>query len=98
VTNEMLAHLHLSAVVLAVSLSVTTAEFIEIQAMPVEALRTRFGLEPSCQPAVTALSTDPTASRMSVAIECRPDAATDPDATRPSKDPLRPSRPSGKGS
>lgn len=75
----------LTALVLAVSLSMTTVEFIEIQQLPVEALRARFRLPASCDPAVTALTTDPTANRMLVAVECRPKpapAAPDPPAAR----------------
>jgi hypothetical protein len=98
VTNPRIAHVQVSALLLAVTLSVTTAEFIEIQAMPVEGLRARFGLGPSCQPAVTALSTDASASRMSVAIECRPDPAAAPEGGRPSGERSRPSRSPGKGS
>ena len=55
--------------VLAVSLSMTTIEFIEIQQLPVEALRARFRLPASCDPTVTALSTDANANRMQVAVE-----------------------------
>jgi hypothetical protein len=64
-----------SALVLAVSLSMTTVEFIEIQQLPVEALRARFRLPASCEPTVTALTTDATANRMQVAVECRPKPA-----------------------
>lgn len=65
----------LAALVLAVSLSMTTVEFIEIQQLPVEALRARFRLPASCEPTVTALTTDATANRMQVAVECRPKPA-----------------------
>ena len=58
--------------VLAVSLSMSTIEFIEIQQLPPEALRARFRLPASCEPTVTALTTDPSANRMMVAVECRP--------------------------
>jgi hypothetical protein len=60
---------------LAASASLTTAEFIEVQQLSVEALRTRFGLSPSCQPTMTALATDLTTNRVAVAIECRLDPA-----------------------
>jgi len=49
----------------------TTAEFMDIQRLSVDELRTRFRLAPSCQPALTALSTDPTINQVAVAIECR---------------------------
>ena len=65
----------LPALVLAVSLSMTTVEFIEIQQLPVDALRARFRLPASCEPTVTALSTDGNANRMQVAVECRPKPA-----------------------
>ena len=66
--------------VLAVSLSMTTMEFIEIQQLPVEALRARFKLPASCDPAVTALTTDPSNNRMVVAVDCRAKPApTTPD-------------------
>jgi hypothetical protein len=62
----------------AASASLTTAEFIEVQQLPVEALRTRFGLSPSCLPTMTALATDLTTNRVAVAIECRVDPAAKP--------------------
>jgi len=49
----------------------TTAEFMDIQKLSIDDLRRRFGLAPSCDPAVTALSTDPTINQVAVAIECR---------------------------
>jgi hypothetical protein len=71
----------LGGLLLAVSLSMTTVEFIEIQQLPVEALRARFKLPASCDPAVTALTTDATANRMLVAVECRSKPA--PNAPEP---------------
>ncbi len=71
--------------VLAVSLSMTTMEFIEIQQLPAEALRARFKLPASCDPAVTALTTDPSNNRMMVAVDCRTKSAptpSDPPARR----------------
>ena len=66
--------------VLAVSLSMSTMEFIEVQQLPVEALRARFKLPASCDPAVTALTTDPSNNRMVVAVDCRAKPApTSPD-------------------
>ena len=74
----------LAGLVLAVSLSMTTVEFIEMQQLPVEALRARFKLPASCDPTVTALTTDPSANRMTVAVECRPKStSTTPDSPPP---------------
>jgi hypothetical protein len=61
----------LAQVLLAVTASMTVAEFTEVQQLGVDALRTRFKLPSSCQPAVTALSTDPSVNLITVAIECR---------------------------
>jgi hypothetical protein len=62
--------------VLAVTFSMTMAEFIEVQQLAPGDLRTRFGLSPSCDPSVMALTTDPAANRVTVAIECRAKPAT----------------------
>jgi len=56
----------------------TTVEFIEVQQLPVEALRARFKLPASCDPAVTALTTDPSNNRMVVAVDCRAKPAPTP--------------------
>jgi hypothetical protein len=61
----------LAQFLLAVTASMTVAEFTEVQQLGVDALRTRFKLPSSCQPAVTALSTDPSLNLIMVAIECR---------------------------
>ena len=67
--------------VLAVTLSMTIAEFIEVQQLAPPDLRTRFGLSPSCDPSMTALTTDPAANRVTVAVDCRAKpAATSPPA------------------
>jgi hypothetical protein len=60
---------------LAVTVSVTMAEFIELQKLSNDDLRTRFRLSTSCEPAVTALATDPAVDRVMVAIECRTKSA-----------------------
>lgn len=49
----------------------TTAEFIDVHKLPPDDLRKRFGLPSSCDPTVTALTTDPAANRVTVAVECR---------------------------
>ena len=53
------------------TLSMSLADFIEIQALSSDDLRRRFRLQPSCDPAVTASMADPSASSLMVAIECR---------------------------
>lgn len=56
---------------LALAVSMSTSEFIEVQQLSIADLRTRFKLPPSCDPAVTALNTGATARLMVVAIDCR---------------------------
>ncbi|HLQ22720.1 MAG TPA: hypothetical protein VK132_05925 [Gemmatimonadales bacterium] len=80
------------------TVSLTTAEFVEVQQLPAEALRTRFDLSPSCQPALTALATDPAAQRMTVLIECRAEPPATSPGPRPPAGRSRPSRPAEKGS
>ena len=61
----------LTRILLAVTVSMSTGEFIEVQKLSHDDLRARFKLPPSCDPAVTAVNTDPAANQMTVAIECR---------------------------
>jgi len=61
----------LGQILLGVTLLMTTAEFMDVQRLSVDELRTRFRLAPSCQPSLTALSTDPMINQVAVAIECR---------------------------
>jgi hypothetical protein len=49
----------------------TTVEFVEVQKLSPEALRTRFSLPGSCDPTVTALATDPGVNLVTVAVDCR---------------------------
>ena len=63
-------HVVLSAI-LGVIVSLSTPDFIEIQKLSSEELLRRFRLPAGCNPAVTAMTTDGTANRMTVAIECR---------------------------
>jgi hypothetical protein len=86
----------LTRILLAVTLSMTTGEFIEVQKLSLDELRTRFGLPTSCEPAVTAMNTDPAANQMTVAIECRSKPASP--AVRPAPGERRQPRPAGKGS
>lgn len=87
ITPRRQGRLFLAHLLLLVTLSVTTAELIELQTLPPEQLRARFKLASSCQPTLTALATDPTVSRVTVLIECRSDAA--PTAPRPVSGPDR---------
>ena len=58
--------------VIAVALSMTITEFIEVQQLGPEELRTRFRLPRGCDPAVTALSSEPAANHLvTVAVDCR---------------------------
>jgi|KBSSwiStaDraftv2_1062776.scaffolds.fasta_scaffold3125428_1 hypothetical protein len=83
---------HLTRILLAVTVSMSTGEFIEVQKLSHEDLRTRFKLPASCDPSVTALNTDPAGNQMTVAIECRVRLAPAPPGER------REPRPAGKGS
>ncbi len=94
------AHSHwrtrLGGTLLAAAVSMTTVEFIEVQKLSPDDLRTRFRLPASCDPAVTALSTDPAVNLVTVAIECR----ARPGGTAPPAGPSDRQQPSrrGKGS
>jgi hypothetical protein len=72
----------LSGTLLAVTLSMTTGEFIEVQKLSLEDLKTRFKLPASCEPSLTALNTDPGGNQMTVAIECRERLAPPPPSER----------------
>jgi len=87
----------LAGALLAAAASMTTGEFVEVQKLSPDDLRTRFGLPASCDPSVTALATDPAVSVVTVAIDCR----TRPDGPAPPAGPSerqRPPRQPGKGS
>ncbi|HEY3064445.1 MAG TPA: hypothetical protein VGL09_01555 [Methylomirabilota bacterium] len=60
--------------VLGVIVSLSTADFIEVQKLSPEELRARFKLPAACNPAVTAMTSDTSGNRLTVAIECRPGA------------------------
>ena len=53
------------------TLSMSLADFIEVQGLSSDDLRKRFRLQPSCDPSVTASMSDPSARSLMVAIECR---------------------------
>ena len=82
----------LARTMLAVTVSMSTGEFIEVQKLSHDDLRARFKLPASCDPSLTALNTDPAANQMTVAIECRARLAPAPPGER------REPRPAGKGS
>ncbi len=88
---------HVAGILLgAAAASMTTGEFVEVQKLSPDDLRARFGLPASCDPSVTALSTDPAVNVMTVAIDCRPR----PGFTAPPGpgERQRPARPPAKGS
>jgi hypothetical protein len=62
---------HLACGLLALTLSMSLADFIDIQTLSPDALRARFRLQPSCDPSLTASMADPSGSSVVVAIECR---------------------------
>lgn len=93
----MKAHAYLAGVLLAGAASMTTSEFVQVQKLSPDDLRTRFGLPASCDPSVTALATDPAVNLVTVAIDCRARPSATPLPAAPS-DHQRPPRPPGKGS
>ena len=86
---------NLLRVLLALTLSMTVGEFVEVQKLASEDLRKRFNLPSACEPAVTALATEPAANRVTVAIECRAKPAGAASPATPGQ-PQQPSRPPGK--
>ncbi len=84
---------HLSTL-FAAALSMTTGEFVEVQQMGPDDLRSRFGLPASCEPSVVALSTDPAVNWVTVAVDCR--VRVKPEPTDPSGPRPRPARPPAK--
>jgi hypothetical protein len=75
----------LTGALLALTLSMSLVDFFEVQQMSADGLRARFGLQPSCDPAVTASMADPSGSSLMVAIECRvkPGTSASDDSTAP---------------
>jgi len=87
----------LAGALLVAAVSMTTGEFVEVQKLSSDDLRTRFGLPAGCEPSVTALSTDPAVNVVTVAIDCR----ARPGGVAPPPGPVerqRPARPPAKGS
>jgi hypothetical protein len=81
--------------VLLVAMSMTIAEFVEVQKLAPDDLRARFSLPSSCDPAVTALTTEPAANSVIVAVECRAKPTAPPAPSLP-RDRQRPSSPAGR--
>lgn len=79
-------------VVVATTLSMTIAEFVEFQKLSPEELRARFGLPTSCDPSVTAATPPTGGNSVHVGVECRVAPGTPPGG------PPRPARPSARGS
>ena len=79
---------------LAATVSMTMAEFIEVQKLSPPDLRTRFGLASSCEPSITALWSVAAMNRVTVAIECRQMPGETP--PRPEPGTLRPATPTKK--
>jgi hypothetical protein len=82
----------LMRVLLGVSVTMTVTEFIEVQKLSDEQLNVRFALPRSCQPALTALTTNTAASLVLVAVECRGGSAP-PAGSRPAPGERQPPSP-----
>jgi hypothetical protein len=76
----------LAGIVVAVTVSMTVLEFAELQKLGADDLRAKFRLARSCEPTVTAVSTDPSVNVLTVAIDCR---ATAPSPQRDSWPPAK---------
>jgi hypothetical protein len=87
----------LAGTLLAAAVSMTAVEFAEVQKLSPDDLRARFALPPSCDPTVSALSTNSAVNLMTVAIECRVRPGETPSPVVPA-DRQRPARPPAKGS
>ena len=83
---------HLAGILLFAQASMSIVEFAEVQRLSADELRSRFGLPASCDPTVTALSTDPAVNLVSVAIDCRVRPSESPPPAGPA-DRQRPARP-----
>jgi hypothetical protein len=81
--------------VLAGTLSMTIAEFVEFQKLSPEDLRARFSLPAACDPAMTASTPDTAQNLVIVGVECGGPA--DAPANRPGER-ARPPRPAQRGS
>jgi hypothetical protein len=82
----------LPVVVVATTLSMTVAEFVEFQKLSSEELRTRFGLPAGCEPSVTAATPHTGGNSVNVGVECRVAPGSQPSGSP------RPARPSQRGS
>lgn len=73
----------LVALLLAATVEIPVAEFVEVQALSADDLRKRFALPASCDPMVTALASDASVNRITVAVECRGKPAAPPATGQP---------------
>jgi hypothetical protein len=65
------------------------ADFIELQKLSPADLRTRFKLPAACDPSLAALTTDPAANQVMVAVDCRPIPVGAQPESRPASTPPR---------
>ena len=86
-------HAGLAHVVTAVTLLMSTADFVEVQKLSPSDLRTRFHLPASCDPSVTALSSDPGSNSLTVAVDCRGATGDSPATSGERRGTSRPARP-----
>jgi hypothetical protein len=86
-----------TSLLLAATLSMTVADFIELQKLSPEELRSRFGLPAACDPAVMASTPATGGNTVTVAVECRAPAEGLP-VRSPATAPARPGRPGQRGS
>jgi hypothetical protein len=78
---------------LAAALSMSIADFIELQKLSPADLRTRFSLPAACDPSLAALTTDPAANQVTVAVDCRPiPAGAQPQPGSAGQPPRQPSK------
>ena len=79
-------------IIFSMAVTMSFTEFAALQQLPAEALRSRFALPASCDPSVTALTTNTSGNEVSVFIDCRPTVKS-PDSTPASGGPAgRPAR------
>ena len=74
---------------LAAVLSMSIAEFIELQKLSPADLRMRFSLPAACDPSLAALTTDPATSQVMVAVGCRRSPAAAKPDSQPASTPQR---------
>jgi hypothetical protein len=77
---------------LAAALSMSIGDFIELQKLSAPELRTRFSLPAACDPSLAALTTDPAANRVTVAVDCRALPGRTQPEQRPASTPQQPAQ------